>query len=41
MDALSWPSALRSQAISRNLPELEKRVKELEELIRQLMSEKV
>ena len=39
--AYDYTSALRSQAISRNLPELEKRVKELEELIRQLMSEKV
>jgi UDP-3-O-[3-hydroxymyristoyl] glucosamine N-acyltransferase len=39
--AYDYTSALRSQAISRNLPELEKRVKELEELIRQLMGEKV
>jgi len=39
--AYDYTSALRSQAISRNLPELEKRVKELEELIRQLTSEKV
>jgi UDP-3-O-[3-hydroxymyristoyl] glucosamine N-acyltransferase len=39
--AYDYTSALRSQAISRNLPELEKRVKELEELIRQLTAEKV
>ena len=39
--AFDYTSALRSQALSRNLPELEKRVKELEELIRQLLAEKV
>ena len=39
--AYDYTSALRSQAISRKLPELEKRVKELEELIRQLTSERV
>jgi UDP-3-O-[3-hydroxymyristoyl] glucosamine N-acyltransferase len=39
--AFDYTSALRSQALSRNLPELEKRLKELEELIRQLMAEKV
>ncbi len=38
--AYDYTSALRSQAISRNLPELEKRVKELEELVKQLLSEK-
>ena len=34
-------SELRSQALIRNLPELEKRVKELESLIKQLLAEKV
>jgi UDP-3-O-[3-hydroxymyristoyl] glucosamine N-acyltransferase len=33
--------ALRSQAVYRNLPELEKRVKELEALVKQLLSEKI
>jgi len=39
--AFEYTSALRSQALSRNLPELEKRLKELEELVRQLLAEKV
>jgi UDP-3-O-[3-hydroxymyristoyl] glucosamine N-acyltransferase len=39
--AHDYTSALRSQAISRNLPELEKRIKELEALVKQLMSERV
>lgn len=39
--AHDYTAALRSQALSRNLPELEKRVKELEALVRQLMGEKV
>ena len=39
--AYDYTSALRSQAISRNLPELERRIKELEQLVRQLMAEKV
>jgi UDP-3-O-[3-hydroxymyristoyl] glucosamine N-acyltransferase len=39
--AYDYTSALRSQAASRKLPELEKRVKELEALIKQLLSEKV
>ena len=39
--AFDYTSALRSQAVSRNLPELEKRITELENLIRQLMAEKV
>jgi UDP-3-O-[3-hydroxymyristoyl] glucosamine N-acyltransferase len=39
--AYDYTSALRSQALSRNLPELEKRITELEELVRQLISEKV
>lgn len=36
-----YTSALRSQAVFRNLPALEKRVQELEELIKQLIAEKV
>jgi UDP-3-O-[3-hydroxymyristoyl] glucosamine N-acyltransferase len=39
--AYDYTAALRSQAATRKLPELERRVKELEELIRQLMSERV
>lgn len=39
--AYDYTSALRSQAIFRNLPELEKRIKELEELVKQLMAERV
>jgi len=39
--AHDYTSALRSQAISRQLPELEKRIKELEALVKQLMSERV
>jgi UDP-3-O-[3-hydroxymyristoyl] glucosamine N-acyltransferase len=39
--AYDYTAALRSQALSRNLPELEKRVKELEALVKQLMGEKV
>jgi UDP-3-O-[3-hydroxymyristoyl] glucosamine N-acyltransferase len=39
--AHDFTSALRSQAVTRKLPELERRVKELEALIKQLMSEKV
>lgn len=39
--AYDYTAALRSQAVSRKLPELEKRVKELEALIRQLLAEKV
>jgi UDP-3-O-[3-hydroxymyristoyl] glucosamine N-acyltransferase len=39
--AHDYTAALRSQALSRNLPELEKRVKELETLVKQLMKEKV
>ncbi len=38
--AFDYTSALRSQALSRNLPELEKRLKELEILVKQLLSEK-
>ncbi len=39
--AFDYTSALRSQALSRNLPELEKRLKELEDLVKQLLTEKV
>jgi UDP-3-O-[3-hydroxymyristoyl] glucosamine N-acyltransferase len=39
--AYEYTSALRSQAISRNLPELKQKLKELEEQIKQLIAEKV
>ncbi len=39
--AFDYSTALRSQAIQRNLPALEKRVMELEKLINQLMKERV
>lgn len=39
--AYDYTSALRSQAIFRNLPEIEKRIKELETVVRQLLEEKV
>src|SRR5258705_2045972 len=39
--AYDYTAALRSQAINRKLPELEKRIQELEALIKQLISEKV
>lgn len=39
--AYDYTSALRSQAAARKLPDLEKRVKELEELVKQLLAEKV
>jgi UDP-3-O-[3-hydroxymyristoyl] glucosamine N-acyltransferase len=39
--AFDYTSALRSQAVARNLPELEKRIKELEELVKQLLAERV
>lgn len=39
--AFDYTSALRSQALTRNLPQLEKRIAELEKLIQQLMNEKV
>ena len=38
--AFDYTSALRSQAVTRNLPELEKRIIELENLVRQLLTEK-
>ena len=39
--AYDYTAALRSQAVTRKLPELEKRVKELEALVKQLLSERV
>lgn len=39
--AYEYTSALRSQALSRNLPEMEKRIVELEQLVQQLMAEKI
>jgi UDP-3-O-[3-hydroxymyristoyl] glucosamine N-acyltransferase len=39
--AHDYTSALRSQAVSRNLPELEKRVAELEKMVQQLLHERV
>jgi UDP-3-O-[3-hydroxymyristoyl] glucosamine N-acyltransferase len=39
--AHEYTAALRSQALTRKLPELEKRIKELELLIKQLIEEKV
>lgn len=39
--AFDLSSYLRSYAVFRNLPEMEKRIKELEALLKQLMSEKV
>ena len=39
--AFEYTSALRSQAVSRKLPELEKKIAELEQLVKQLLTEKV
>ena len=39
--AFDYTSALKSQAITRRLPDLEKRIIELEKLIQQLITEKV
>ncbi len=39
--AFDYNSSLRSQAIARNLPQLEKRVKELEKMVQQLLAERV
>lgn len=39
--AFDYTSALRSQAISRSLPELEKRIKDLEQMIQQFITEKI
>jgi UDP-3-O-[3-hydroxymyristoyl] glucosamine N-acyltransferase len=38
--AADYTSVLRSQAVFRNLPEMEKRVQELEKLVKQLLQEK-
>jgi UDP-3-O-[3-hydroxymyristoyl] glucosamine N-acyltransferase len=38
--AFDYTAALRSQALGRNLPELEKRIKDLEILLRQMIAEK-
>lgn len=39
--AYDYSQAIRSQAIARNLPEMEKRIKELETLVKQLLAERV
>jgi UDP-3-O-[3-hydroxymyristoyl] glucosamine N-acyltransferase len=39
--AYDYNKAIRSQSMARNLPELEKRIQELEAMIKQLMAEKV
>ena len=39
--AFDYGHALRSQILSRNLPEMEKRLKELEEMVQKLLKEKV
>ena len=39
--AYEYSQAIRSQAIARNLPELEKRIKELETMVKQLLAEKI
>lgn len=39
--AYDYNKAIRSQSMARNLPELEKRIQELEALIKQLMAEKI
>jgi UDP-3-O-[3-hydroxymyristoyl] glucosamine N-acyltransferase len=39
--AADYASALRSQAVFRNLPQLEKRIQELEAIVKQLMAERV
>ncbi len=39
--AYDYNQAIRSQAIARNLPEMEKRIKELETLVKQLLAEKI
>ncbi|MBP7557688.1 MAG: UDP-3-O-(3-hydroxymyristoyl)glucosamine N-acyltransferase, partial [Chitinophagaceae bacterium] len=38
--AFDYTAALRSQAVTRKLPDLEKRIKELEALVKQLLAEK-
>jgi UDP-3-O-[3-hydroxymyristoyl] glucosamine N-acyltransferase len=39
--AVDFSNSLRIQAMTRNLPELEKRVKELEKMVEQLLAERV
>jgi UDP-3-O-[3-hydroxymyristoyl] glucosamine N-acyltransferase len=39
--AYDYTAALRSQAVNRRLPELEKKIKDLEALVKQLLAEKV
>jgi len=39
--AFDFTATLRSQAISRNLPELERRIQELEKIIQQLIAERI
>lgn len=39
--AFDYTSTLRSQALSRNLPDMEKRIKELEKLVQQLLAERI
>ena len=39
--AFDYGHALRSQILSRNLPEMEKRVKELEQIVQKLLKEKI
>jgi len=39
--AFDYTAALRSQVVARNLPEIEKRLKELEQLVKQLLAERV
>ena len=39
--AYDYTSALRSQALTRNLPDMEKRIGELEKLVQQLLTERV
>lgn len=40
-NAYDYTKAMRSMAIARNLPEMEKRIRELEALVKQLMSERI
>jgi UDP-3-O-[3-hydroxymyristoyl] glucosamine N-acyltransferase len=40
-NAYEYTKAMRSMAIARNLPEMDKRIHELELLIKQLMAEKI
>ncbi|MEO5999392.1 MAG: UDP-3-O-(3-hydroxymyristoyl)glucosamine N-acyltransferase [Chitinophagaceae bacterium] len=39
--AIDYSSSMRIQALTRNLPEMEKRLQELEQMVRQLLREKV